>query len=212
VPLAVSVSTLLLVAGFVPKVAVTPAGNPDAARVTLPLKGLTSVIVIVSVPLAPCATDRVPGDDASVKLPGPVIVSAIVVDAVNVPDVPVMVTVDVAAAAVPLAVSVSTLLLVAGFVPKLAVTPAGNPDAARVTLPLNGAPSVIVIVSVPLAPCAMDRALAEGESVKVPPPPPVPPQITPFKENDAGTALVELFHVPLNPTLLRLPPAGILPS
>lgn len=53
VALAVSVSTLLLVAGLVPNEAVTPLGKPDAARVTLPAKGLTSVTVIVSVPLLP---------------------------------------------------------------------------------------------------------------------------------------------------------------
>jgi hypothetical protein len=33
--------------------AVTPVGMPVAANVTLPVKGLTSVTVIVSVPLAP---------------------------------------------------------------------------------------------------------------------------------------------------------------
>ena len=78
--------------------------------------------------------------------------SEIVVDAVNVPDVPVMVTVAGPVAAELLAVSVRTLLLVAGFVPNAAVTPVGNPDAAKVTLPLNGLMSVTVMVSVPLAP------------------------------------------------------------
>jgi len=39
------------VVGLVPNAAVTPVGNPDAARVTLPAKGLTSVTVMVSVPL-----------------------------------------------------------------------------------------------------------------------------------------------------------------
>jgi len=155
--------------------------------------------------------DKELADDFRVKLPVPVMVSATVLDAVSVPDVPVIVTVDVPAAAVLLALSVSTLLLVAGFVPNEAATPAGNPDAARVTLPLNGLTSVILIVSVPLVPGAMDRAFAEGESVKLPPPP-VPPQVTPFNENDVGTVLAELFHEPLNPTLVRLPPAGMLPS
>jgi len=49
----VSVSALVLVVGLVANTAVTPVGRPDAARVTPPLKGLTSVTVIVSVPLAP---------------------------------------------------------------------------------------------------------------------------------------------------------------
>jgi hypothetical protein len=51
--LAVKVTMLLDVAGLVPKTAVTPVGRPEAARVTLPVNGLTSVIVMLSVPLAP---------------------------------------------------------------------------------------------------------------------------------------------------------------
>jgi hypothetical protein len=49
--------------------AVTPLGRPDAARVTLPVNGLTSVTVMVSVPLRLVATDRVDADGLSVKLP-----------------------------------------------------------------------------------------------------------------------------------------------
>jgi hypothetical protein len=61
-----------------------------------------------------------------------------VVDAFRLPELPVMVTVTAPpVVAVLLAVSVSTLELVAGFVPHAAVTPVGRPDAARVTLPLN---------------------------------------------------------------------------
>jgi hypothetical protein len=211
--LAVNVSTLLPVAGLVPNAAVTPLGKPDAASVTVPVKPFKSVTVIVSVALEPGVTETVAAEAVSLKLDAAVTVSAIVVDAVSVPEVPVIVTVDVPAVAVLLAVSVSTLLPVAGLVPNVAVTPAGNPDAARVTLPLNGLTSVIPIVSVPLAPGAIETALAEDESVKLPlpvPPPPVP-QATPFKANEVGTALVALFHVPLNPTPVTLPPAGILP-
>ncbi|MGH9564131.1 MAG: hypothetical protein ACRD3S_21980 [Terracidiphilus sp.] len=47
------VSTLELVAAVGLNEAVTPLGNPDAAKATLPLKGLTSLTVIVLVPLAP---------------------------------------------------------------------------------------------------------------------------------------------------------------
>jgi len=49
--------------------AVTPLGIPDAVKVTLPENGLTSVTEIVSVPLAPCATDSVDAEAFSVKLP-----------------------------------------------------------------------------------------------------------------------------------------------
>jgi hypothetical protein len=88
----------------------------------------------------------------SVKLPVPVAltVSAMVVVAVRVPEVPVIVTVAAPVVAVLLAVRVSTLLPVVGLVPNAAVTPVGNPDAASVTLPANGLTSVTVIVSVPL--------------------------------------------------------------
>lgn len=49
----VKVTTLVPVVGLVAKAAVTPVGNPDTARVTAPANGLTSVTVIVSVPVAP---------------------------------------------------------------------------------------------------------------------------------------------------------------
>jgi len=79
-------------------------------------------------------------------------VSAIVVVAVRVPEVPVMVTVVAPVVAEPLAVRVSTLVEVVGLVANAAVTPLGRPEAARVTEPVNGLTSVTVIVSVPLAP------------------------------------------------------------
>ena len=50
--------------------------------------------------------------------------------------------------AVLLALNVSTLVLVVGLVAKLAVTPAGRPDAASVALPVN---PETVMVSVVLA-------------------------------------------------------------
>jgi hypothetical protein len=50
--------------------------------------------------------------------------------------------------------------------PKDAVTPLGNPDAARVTLPLNPPALVTVMVSVPLLPWTTDKLDAEGERVK----------------------------------------------
>jgi hypothetical protein len=34
-------------------------------------------------------------------------------------------------------------------------------------------------------------------------------QVVPFNANDAGTALVTLFRVPLKPMLLTAPPAGM---
>jgi len=90
-----------------------------------------------------------------------------VVVAVKLPEVPVMVTVEVPVAAVALAVRVSTLVPLVGFVPNAAVTPLGRPDAASVTLPLNPPRSVTVIVLVPLLPWVIVRLLGETESVKL---------------------------------------------
>src|ERR1039458_2952809 len=213
VALAVNVSTLVEVAGLVPNAAVTPLGKPLAARVTEPLNGLTSVTVMVSVPLAPCATDRAVADGLSVKLPvaAAVTVRATVVVAVSEPEVPVMVIVLVAAAAVLATVSVSTLVEVAGLVPNAAVTPVGRPEAARVTEPANGLTSVTEMVSVPLLLWATERVVAEGFREKLPEPPPPPPQATPLTAKLLGTALVVPFQVPLKPMPVTLPPAATLP-
>jgi len=51
--LAVSVITLVAVAGLVAKAAVTPLGRFVATRVTLPVNGLTSMTVTVSVAVLP---------------------------------------------------------------------------------------------------------------------------------------------------------------
>jgi hypothetical protein len=171
--LAVSVRTPEVVEDAGLNEAVTPLGRPDAAKDTLPVNGLISVTVIVSVPLEPATTDRAVADGLSVKPPvGEVTVSAmVVVTGVSVPEVPVMVTVEVPAAAVLLAVSVRTLEVVEDVGLNDAVTPLGNPDAANDTLPVNGLTSVTVMVSVPLEPATTDSAVADGFSVKVPVPP-----------------------------------------
>jgi hypothetical protein len=67
--LAVSVTTLELVDEAGLKLAVTPVGNPEAVNDTLPANGLTSVTEIVSVPLAPWATESVAAEGLSEKLP-----------------------------------------------------------------------------------------------------------------------------------------------
>jgi hypothetical protein len=208
---AVRVTTLLPVVGLVANAAVTPLGNPDAASATLPVNPPRSVTVTVSVALLPCKTDRVEADGAKVKLAG--VLAATVSDTVAVsvsePEVPVMVTADVPMVAALLAASVSTLLPVAGLVPKVAVTPLGNPDAARVTLPANGLMSVMGMASVALLPCVTVSADAEGASVKLPVA--VVPQVFPLMANAVGIALVTPFQVPLNPNPLVLPPAATRP-
>ena len=152
--LAVSVSTLALVDDAGLNDAVTPLGRPVAVNDTLPVNPLTSATAMVSVPVLPCATDREAGEGVSVKL-GVVrglTVSAIVVVAVVLPEVPVMVTVAGPVVAVLLAVSASTLALVEDAGLNDAVTPLGSPVAANDTLPVNPPVSVTVMVSVALLP------------------------------------------------------------
>jgi hypothetical protein len=152
--LAVSVSTLELVDDDGLNDAVTPLGSPVAVNDALPVNPPTSATVMVPVPVLPCATDREVGEGVSVKL-GVVeglTVSAMVVVAVVLPEVPVMVTVAGPVVAVLLAVSVSTLALADDAGLNDAVTPLGRPVAANDTLPVNPPVSVTVMVSVALLP------------------------------------------------------------
>ena len=92
------------------------------------------------------------GEAFRVKLGAGLTVKAIVVNAVRLPEVPLIMSVAVPVVAALLAVSVSTLLPVVGLVAKTAVTPLGNPDAAKVTLPVNPFSLVTDRVDVPDAP------------------------------------------------------------
>lgn len=62
VPLAVSVNVLVLAVLFGLKDAITPFGNPEADKVTFPLKPFCGVTVMVLVPAAPCEIVRLLGD------------------------------------------------------------------------------------------------------------------------------------------------------
>src|SRR5271157_493759 len=85
------------------------------------------------------------------------------VDAVCVPEVPVMVTGYVPGVAKLLTLNVSRLVEVAGLGAYVTVTLLGNPVAVRFTLPVN---PVTVTVSVTLLPPGVvDRAAAEAVSL-----------------------------------------------
>lgn len=157
------------VTGLVENVAVTPLGRPEALSVVAELKPPVLVTVIVLVPLLPWVTVSEAGEALTLKFGVAVelTVRASVVVAVRLPEVPVMVTVAAPVVAVALAVRVSTLVPVVGFVPNAAVTPLGRPDAASVTLPVNPPTSVTEIVLVPVPPCVTVRLLGEAESVKL---------------------------------------------
>jgi hypothetical protein len=137
--LAASVNVLVLVAPLGLKDAVTPLGRPVADKATLPLNPFCGVTVIKLVPLAPCAIVTLLGDAESVKFAvgRAFTVSETVVLFDRLPDVPVIVTVDVPVVAVLLAVNVNVLALVAPLGLKDAVTPLGRPVADKTTVPLK---------------------------------------------------------------------------
>jgi len=165
--LAVSVKVLELVALAELKLAMTPAGKPDADRFTALLNPFCPAMLIVLVPLAPCTTLRLLGDADSVKLGAAVTVKATEVVAVRLPDVPMTVTVALPSAALLLAASVNVLDVVALAGLNVAVTPAGKPEAERFTAPLNPFWPAMVIVAVPLVPCTTLKLLGAAESVKL---------------------------------------------
>lgn len=164
--LAVKVSTLVDVVGLVPNEAVTPLGRADVLSETEPVNPLVGFTVIVLLPLLPCFTVRLVGDADSEKLGVAVAFTVRVIEVVwlSDPDVPVTVTVAVPVVAVLLAVKVNTLVDVVGFVPKLAVTPAGRPEAERLTDPVKPFSGFTVIVLLPLLPCVMLSEFGEAES------------------------------------------------
>lgn len=166
VELAVSSSTLVEVAGFVPKLAVTPLGSAEVESVTDPVKPPEGVTVMVLLPFEPCATVRLPGEAASEKSGGALIVRLMEVVCESVPEVPVIVMVLVPVVAVLLAVKVTELLDVVGLEPKLAVTPAGKLDVARLTLPGNPLVRITVIVLLPLPPRLSVKLVGEADSEK----------------------------------------------
>lgn len=165
--LAVNVRTLVEVVGLVPKLAVTPLGRAEFDRVTDPVNPLLGVTVMVLLPLVPCFTVRLVGEADSEKFgaAGALTVKLIDVVWLRVPEVPVIVTVEVPVVAVLLALNVTTLVDVVGFVPKVAVTPAGSPDADKLTLPVNPPLGVTVMVELPLLPWVTLRLEGEADSV-----------------------------------------------
>jgi hypothetical protein len=150
------------------KLAATPLGSPEADRLTLPVKPLAGVTVIVLLPVAPRRMVRLVGEAEREKLgcAGEFTVSVIVAVWVKEPETPVTVTVVVPVAAVLLAVSVSVLVEVVLVGLKEAVTPAGNPDTDRFTLPANPFRSLTVIVLLPLLPCVIASEFGEADRLK----------------------------------------------
>ena len=91
----------------------------------------------------------------------------IVATPVNVPDVPVTVTVAVPSVAEPLAVSVRVLDVVVGLALSVALTPVGRPDTDKLTLPPKPFAAATLIRLVPAVPCARLKLLGDAERPKV---------------------------------------------
>ena len=146
----------------------------------------------------------------------PATLSPTTVDAVVVPEVPVMVTEVNAAGSDAADVKVITLEPVVGLVANAAVTPLGRPVAASVTLPVNPPKSSTVMVSVLLLPWSRVTGDEPASSVNpLPPlalPLPTALQVVPLIAKFVGIALVTPFQLALNPNSEVLPPAGIAPS
>ena len=102
--------------------------------------------------LAPWTTVRLAGDAERLKFGAALTVSAIVVEWLRLPDVPVMVTVDVPVAAPLPAVNVRLLVVVVELGLNDAVTPLGRPEADKLTLPVNPFCGATVMVLDPLDP------------------------------------------------------------
>ena len=92
--------------------------------------------------------------------------SEIVVVFVRLPELPVIVTGNVPTAAVLAAVRVTVLVVAVALGLNEAVTPAGKPEADKLTLPLKPNCGVTVMVFVPLLPWVMVMLLKEVESEK----------------------------------------------
>lgn len=138
------------------KDAVTPWGSPEAARATVSEKPFCELMAMALAPASPGVRLRLAGVAERVNDPAVVMVSAILAVPVRLPEAPVMVTVEVAAAAELVAVNVSVLLVVALAGLKDAVTPEGNPDMARLTAPLKPCCGATLITATPLVPAGME--------------------------------------------------------
>ena len=182
VPSAVGVKVTMILQLF-PVARVPPQGFVLGARAKSPFVVMllmlsVTVPVLVRVtalaaPVAPTTTVPHVSDDGVTVTVGPIPLGLTVnvsgVVAVVLPDVPVIVRLNVPVAAVALAVRVSVLVVAVGFGLKTAVTPLGRVEMFKVTLPLKPLCGVTVMVLVPLPPCTMPTEL--GLALKLKPMP-----------------------------------------
>jgi hypothetical protein len=147
--------------------AVTPLGKPEADKLTLPAKPFWGVTVMVLGPLVPWARFRLLGEALSAKSGAEFTVRLIVAVLVRLPELPEMVTVAVPAAAVLLAESINVLEVVVLAGLNDALTPAGRPDADKLTLPEKPPWGTTAMVLVPLLPFTRVRLFGEAVRLKL---------------------------------------------
>jgi len=156
------------------KVTVTPLGWPEADSPTTALNEPEMAVVIFDVPLEPRLTESDVGEAEIVKLGATVTVNVTVVVAEVPPPVPVTVIVYL-----PVGVPAGTAMVMVEFpLPgvgiglglKLAtggIATLGETEEVNATGETNPVPMALVIVDVPLEPCATVTDVGEAERVKV---------------------------------------------
>lgn len=152
-----------VVAGL--KVPVTPLGRPEIFRLTSPLNPFCWFTVTVLPPLPPGETVTAAGAAESVKEAAPAMVRLNVVVALRLPEVPVIVSVDVPGAVEAAAMSVRLAATVEEGGVKLAVTPAGRPEILKLTVPLNPFCGATPTVAPPAPPAA--KLVLPGDVTRV---------------------------------------------
>ena len=148
------------------KLTVVPLGAPLAVRLIALLNPPLTVVAIVEVPELPCATLTEVGEPVSVKLAAAVTVRVTVALCWVSPPFP-----STVIGYVPAAVLEPTAIVIVELPPpgaaivlglKLTVVPLGAPVAERLMALLKPPLTVVVIVEVPLPPCATVAELGES--------------------------------------------------
>jgi hypothetical protein len=146
---------------------VTPLGRPEKLNVTVLVNPFSGVKVSVLLADAPCATLSVAGAADSVKVGGRETVRVTAVLLVRAPEVPVMVTIALTAAADPVAAKVTGPAWPAATAPNVAVTPGGSPETASATVALNPFWLFTEMLVAPVAPALIFKLAGVAESVKL---------------------------------------------